>query len=93
MGTQVLSKHGISLSHEEKVTIATQTGIEEADRRFDSAKLSIDPHCYECKVKYRDPRPKDLVMFLHAWTYSVSLKYSVSRQVLNIVLISIPKLI
>ena len=72
MGTQVLSKHGSSLSHEEKVTIATQTGIEEADRRFDSTKLSIDPHCYECKVKYRDPRPKDLVMFLHAWTYSVS---------------------
>ena len=72
VGTQVLSKHGSSLSHEEKVTIATQTGIEEADRRFDSAKLSIDPHCYECKVKYRDPRPKDLVMFLHAWTYSVS---------------------
>jgi len=52
------------------VTIATQTGIEEADKGFDIAKLSVDPHCYECKVKYRDPRPKDLVMFLHAWTYS-----------------------
>ena len=93
VGTQMLSKHGISLSHEEKVTIATQTGIEEADRRFDSAKLSIDSHCYECKVKYRDPRPKDLVMFLHAWTYSVSLIYSVSKQVLNRVLINIPNLI
>ena len=57
---------------EDKVTIATQTGIEEADKRFDVLKLSIDPHCYECKVKYRDPRPKDLVMFLHAWAYSVS---------------------
>ena len=56
---------------EEKVTIATQTGIEEADKRFDVSKLSVDPHCYECKVKYRDPRPKDLVMFLHAWAYSV----------------------
>ena len=53
------------------MTIATQTGIEEADKGFDIAKLSVDPHCYECKVKYRDPRPKDLVMFLHAWTYSV----------------------
>lgn len=63
---------GKSSSTEEKVTIATQTGIEEADKRFDAAKLSIDPHCYECKVKYRDPRPKDLVMFLHAWAYSVS---------------------
>ena len=37
---------------------------------FDPTKLSIDPHCFECKVKYRDPKPKDLVMFLHAWTYS-----------------------
>lgn len=60
-----------ALKEEEKVTIATQTGIEEADKRFDVAKLSVDPHCYECKVKYRDPRPKDLVMFLHAWAYSV----------------------
>ena len=60
------------LKDQVKVTIATQTGIEEADRGFDISKLSVDPHCYECKVKYRDPRPKDLVMFLHAWTYSVS---------------------
>jgi len=58
------------LKDQVKVTIATQTGIEEADRGFDISKLSVDPHCYECKVKYRDPRPKDLVMFLHAWTYS-----------------------
>jgi len=59
-----------SVASEDKVTIATQTGIEEADKGFDVSKLSIDPHCYECKVKYRDPRPKDLVMFLHAWAYS-----------------------
>ena len=58
-------------AEEEKVTIATQTGIEEADKGFDMGKLSVDTHCYECKVKYRDPRPKDLVMFLHAWKYSV----------------------
>ena len=66
-------------SEEEKVTIATQTGIEEADRGFDVGKLSVDPHCYECKVKYRDPRPKDLVMFLHAWKYSVR-KQQISLQ-------------
>ena len=53
------------------VTIATQTGVEEAPKPFDITKLSVDTHCYECKVKYRDPRPKDLVMFLHAYTYSV----------------------
>ena len=54
-------------------TIATQTGIEEADERFNIKKLSFDTHCYECKVKYRDPSPNDLVMFLHAYTYTVKL--------------------
>ena len=38
---------------------------------FDESRLTVDRHCYECKVKYRDPTAKDLVMFLHAWTYSV----------------------
>ncbi|XP_059485319.1 pseudouridylate synthase RPUSD2-like isoform X2 [Neocloeon triangulifer] len=52
-----------------KVTVATQTGHESPDMRFDAAKMSRDPHCYECKVRYRDPKPKDLVMYLHAWKY------------------------
>ena len=30
-----------------------------------------DPHCYECKVKYRDPSEKDLIMYLHALRYQV----------------------
>jgi len=64
------ASNAASVAPEVKVTIATQTGIEEADKRFDISKLSTDHHCYECKVKYRDPRPKDLVMFLHAWAYS-----------------------
>ena len=33
---------------------------------------TVDKNCYECKVRYRDPKPKDLVMFLHALKYSVS---------------------
>jgi hypothetical protein len=62
-------------------TIATQTGIEEADERFDVKKLTFDSHCYECKVKYRDPSPKDLVMFLHAYTYTVRLyKHFTNKQ-------------
>ena len=69
------ASNAASVAPEVKVTIATQTGIEEADKRFDISKLSTDHHCYECKVKYRDPRPKDLVMFLHAWAYSVSFQY------------------
>ena len=70
------ASNAASVAPEVKVTIATQTGIEEADKRFDISKLSTDHHCYECKVKYRDPRPKDLVMFLHAWVYRNSKSYS-----------------
>uniref|UniRef100_A0A1B6C5M5 Pseudouridylate synthase RPUSD2 n=2 Tax=Clastoptera arizonana TaxID=38151 RepID=A0A1B6C5M5_9HEMI len=52
-----------------KVTVATQTGHEAPDLAFHPDKLTTDPHCYECKVKYRDPKPRDLVMYLHAWKY------------------------
>ena len=49
---------------------SNQQGVEL--EKFDPSKLSVDEHCQECKVKYKDPKPKDLVMFLHAYTYSVS---------------------
>ncbi|XP_063232751.1 uncharacterized protein LOC134536769 [Bacillus rossius redtenbacheri] len=52
-----------------KVTVATQTGHEAPDLSFNSEKMTTDRHCYECKVRYRDPKPKDLVMYLHAWKY------------------------
>lgn len=61
-------------SKSDKVTVATQTGCEPpldpptAGCSGDPA-LAADPHCYECRVRYRDPRPRDLVMFLHAWKY------------------------
>ncbi|XP_043216269.1 RNA pseudouridylate synthase domain-containing protein 2-like isoform X1 [Amphibalanus amphitrite] len=32
--------------------------------------MVADPHCYECKVRYRDPKPSDLVMYLHALKYA-----------------------
>lgn len=54
-----------------KVTVATQTGHEAPDLTFQSEKMTTDQHCYECKVRYRDPKPKDLVMYLHAWKYRV----------------------
>ncbi|XP_050552191.1 pseudouridylate synthase RPUSD2-like isoform X3 [Spodoptera frugiperda] len=64
----------------DKVTVATQTGCtpaassQAAGLASSSASgstdaLSSDPHCYECRVRYRDPRPRDLVMYLHAWKY------------------------
>ncbi|EDW52450.1 RNA pseudouridylate synthase domain-containing protein 2 isoform X1 [Drosophila sechellia] len=33
------------------------------------SKVTVDEHCYECKVHYRDPKSKDLIMYLHAWKY------------------------
>ena len=39
--------------------------------RYMSEKMTWDPNCYECKVRYRDPKSKDLVMYLHAWRYKV----------------------
>ncbi|KRT79082.1 hypothetical protein AMK59_8807 [Oryctes borbonicus] len=52
-----------------KVTVATQTGHEAPDHSFNPDKMTVDKHCYECKVRYRDPKPQDLVMYLHAWKY------------------------
>lgn len=52
-----------------KVTVGTQTGSEPPDSTYTNNKVTVDPHCYECKVKYRDPKPSDLVMYLHAWRY------------------------
>lgn len=55
-----------------KVTVATQTGHESPDLSYNLDKMTTDKHCYECKVRYRDPKPQDLVMYLHAWKYRVS---------------------
>ncbi|KAL1513461.1 hypothetical protein ABEB36_002869 [Hypothenemus hampei] len=55
--------------HDAKVTVATQTGHEAPDFAFNPDKMTVDAHCYECKVRYRDPKPQDLVMYLHAWKY------------------------
>lgn len=55
-----------------KVTVATQTGHEAPDYTFNPDKMTVDKHCYECKVRYRDPKPQDLIMYLHAWKYRVS---------------------
>lgn len=59
-----------------KVTVATQTGHEAPDFSFNPDKMTVDKHCYECKVRYRDPKPQDLVMYLHAWKYRVSSRFN-----------------
>ncbi|XP_076256012.1 pseudouridylate synthase RPUSD2-like isoform X3 [Rhynchophorus ferrugineus] len=64
-----MSSYGKRSVHDAKVTVATQTGHEAPDFTFNPDKMTVDPHCYECKVRYRDPKPQDLVMYLHAWKY------------------------
>ncbi|CAK1549625.1 unnamed protein product [Leptosia nina] len=59
----------------DKVTVATQTGCNpplappQSGSSPTTEALTPDPHCYECRVRYRDPRPRDLIMYLHAWKY------------------------
>lgn len=62
-----------SLLFDNAFNVSTQTGQDAPDMDFDAEKLTYDPHCYECRVKFRDPKPKDLIMYLHAWKYSVSI--------------------
>lgn len=50
--------------------MSTQTGIQMPDMKFDKKKLSVDPNCVECKMRYKDPTPKELIMYLHAFKYS-----------------------
>ncbi|KAL7039563.1 hypothetical protein ACKWTF_000024 [Chironomus riparius] len=66
-----LHSGNIRVIREQKVgvTVATQTGHESPDLTFNTDKMTTDKHCYECKVRYKDPKPQDLVMYLHAWKY------------------------
>ena len=43
------------------------------DYRYVPERMTWDPNCYECKVRYRDPKAKDLVMYLPAWRYKVTI--------------------
>ncbi|XP_029341642.1 RNA pseudouridylate synthase domain-containing protein 2, partial [Acyrthosiphon pisum] len=60
----------LQLQYDSAMNVSTQTGQDVPDMDFDAEKLTHDPHCYECRVKFRDPKPKDLIMYLHAWKYS-----------------------
>ena len=69
----VITVPSIGASPEEIIKAAQLQQENPRDYSFRPQLMTYDPHCYECKVKYRDPKPKDLVMFLHALKYSVSL--------------------
>ncbi len=51
---------------------ATSTASRPENSTFDPAKLTYDEECCECKTSYVDPKPENLVMFLHAYKYKVS---------------------
>ncbi|KAK7081979.1 RNA pseudouridylate synthase domain containing protein 2 [Halocaridina rubra] len=51
------------------VAASTQTSDGVRDYNYQARFMTVDEHCYECKVRYRDPKPKDLVMYLHALKY------------------------
>ncbi|XP_068203332.1 pseudouridylate synthase RPUSD2-like isoform X2 [Palaemon carinicauda] len=51
------------------VSAGTQTSEGAKDYNYQARLMTVDEHCYECKVRYRDPKPKDLVMYLHALKY------------------------
>lgn len=61
-------------------SVGVQTNYDEPDSCFVKEKLTKEPTCSECKLKYRDPNAKDLIMYLHAlryegpdWAYETSL--------------------
>ena len=73
IGSNVTDNEQLSGIEDSQTTTSASSNQQEVElEKFDASKLSVDEHCQECKVKYKDPKPKDLVMFLHAYTYSVS---------------------
>ncbi|XP_044759669.1 RNA pseudouridylate synthase domain-containing protein 2-like [Coccinella septempunctata] len=74
---QTVNDTSVTVSSESEMTCnkqskMTQTGHEVPDSMFNPEKMTADEHCYECKVNYRDPKPQDLIMYLHAWSYKGS---------------------
>jgi len=49
---------------------STRLDLDSATDDPESIDPYYDPHCGECKVSYKDPPPRTLVMFLHALKYS-----------------------
>lgn len=44
-----------------------------AQAKFDKNLLELDPDCFECKHSYRDPVREEIIMYLHALSYKVSI--------------------
>ncbi|XP_030384802.1 RNA pseudouridylate synthase domain-containing protein 2 isoform X2 [Scaptodrosophila lebanonensis] len=64
-----LDSSKLQTTNKKPVAVSSQTGLEVPDQYFDPNKMTTHPHCNECKINYRDPTPKELSMYLHAWKY------------------------
>ena len=52
--------------------LGTEQNAEEAAQKgFDPKRWVVDPLCGSCRLKYIDPKPWDLLLYLHAHKYKV----------------------
>lgn len=42
---------------------------------FDASRVTYDEHCEDCQKRYRDPKPQELIMCLHAWKNKVDILF------------------
>jgi hypothetical protein len=51
---------------------STKVGRQPAERkRFEPERCVPDPDCQACRLKYIDPKPTELLLYLHAYKYKV----------------------
>jgi len=58
-----------SVPERARVDVSCQTNYTEPDPCFNPSKMTRNENCSECKHKYRDPKPSDMRMYLHAFSY------------------------
>lgn len=73
-GDTLPTKHSKSADLIAQKALEAYTKLKEYDElekkySLDAIKIQSDSSCLECKQQYKDPKPSDLVMFLHAWKY------------------------
>ena len=76
----------LSAKREMEKDLVKEASEESNEEETEGGKVKGDANCYECKVRYRDPTPKDLVMFLHALKYQVTIQFKmyIETEYLNV---------
>lgn len=68
-----ITRGNSSMASHDDVTQAANTVLDNGSceaKSDNDAESWFDSNCYECSIRYRDPSPSDLVMYLHALKYS-----------------------